>query len=218
MALTDWNAPSTVFDPVARDTARDDALARLPGLARELSRDHAQHRLLDRSPLACVTLMILGMAALLLTAPALKPGFGWAALMLIGIIAMVRNFIRGAARSLRRVPLSEAVHDLQTLLLYGGAAWASGAWLLMPDLPSPALVVSFAVTPCLALALIFKDARAAATFTAPVMLGVAAAAILSAWPLSLWVASAIIAAGFGIILLPALQHGEERTPAGLTLR
>jgi len=204
MALTDWNGSVPAFDP-ARDVAASiphDALARLPGLTRELSRDLALQRFLARSPVACVALMLAGAAALLLAGPSLKAGFGWSVLLLTGITAMVRNFIRGAARSLRRVPLQEAAHDLRALLLYSGVAWASGAYVLMPDLPSPALAVSFAVTPALALALILKDDKGIIAFTAPATFGVAAAAILGAWPLSPWVAIAICAAGLGIILLP----------------
>ena len=220
MALTDWNGSVPAFDP-ARDVAAaipHDALARLPGLTRELSRDLALQRLLARSPQVCIALMLAGGGALLLSGPGLKAGFGWSVLLLIGITAMVRNFIRGAARSLRRVPLQEAAHDLRVLLLYSGAAWASGTYLLMPDLPAPALAFSFAVTPALALALILKDEKGTLAFTAPAIFGVAGAAILGVWPLSLWVASAICAAGLGIILLPALQHANKNTPASLALR
>ena len=204
MALTDWNGSVPAFDPV-RDTADSiphDALARLPGLTRELSHDLSLQRFLARSPAACVVLMLAGAAALVLAGPSLKAGFGWSLLLLTGITAMVRNFIRGAARSLRRVPLQEAAHDLRALLLYSGLAWASGAYVLMPDLPSPALAISFAVTPALALALILKDDKGAIAFAAPATFGVAAAAIVGAWPLSPWVAIAICAAGLGIILLP----------------
>lgn len=222
MALTDWNAPA--FEP-ARDFAgaQSDALprtalARLPGLYREQSQDLALQLFLARSPLACIALLLAGAAALLLSGTSLKAGFGWSALVLVGVTAMVRNFIRGAARSLRRVPLQEAAHDLRVLLLYSGVAWAGGAFLLMPDLPNPALPVSFAVAPCLAVALILKDAKGALAFTAPVIMGVAGAAILGAWPLDIWVAIAILAAGFGIILLPALQQADKNPPPGLALR
>ena len=218
MALTEWNATAPAFDPALTRNPSHDALARLPGLYREQARDFAKARLLARSPLVCVCLMLAGAAALFMTGASLKAGFGWSVLLLIGIVAMVRNFIRGAARSLRRVPLEEAAHDLRVLLLYSGGAWASGAFLLMPGLPAPALAFSFAITPALALALILKDRTATLAFTLPVLLGVAGAAILGAWPLDIWVAAAILAAGFGIMLLPALQQNDKSLPAGLTLR
>jgi hypothetical protein len=215
MALTEWNATRPAFDPV-RET--DAALARLPGLHREQARDFAQARFLARSPLAGLALMGFGAVALVLTGAGLKPGFGWAVMLLIAIIAMTRNYIRGAARTLRRVPLEEAAGDLRLLLLYSGGAWASGAWLLMPDLPAPALVFSFAIAPALAIALILKDDKGVMAFTAPAVIGTAAAAILGVWPLDIWVAIAICAAGFAIILLPALQQAKKNTPPGLTLR
>lgn len=220
MALTDWNASTAAFDP-ARDIADAiprNALARLPALYGEQARDLALQRLLARSPVACTGLMLAAAVMLPLSGASLKAGFGWSVLVLIGVTAMVRNFIRGAARSLRRVPLQEAAHDLRVLLLYSGVAWASGAYMLMPGLPAPALAFGFAIAPALALALILKDRVANIAFTAPCVLGVAGAAILGAWPLDIWVAIAICAAGFGIILLPALQHADKNTPPGLTLR
>lgn len=218
MALTEWNAPAPAFDPGIADPVPHAALARLPDLYREQAGDLALQRLLARSPIACTTLMLAAAVMLPLSGAGLKAGFGWSVLVLIGVTAMVRNFIRGAARSLRRVPLQEAAHDLRVLLLYSGAAWASGAYLLMPDLPAPALAFTFAVAPALALGLILKDRVANIAFTAPATLGVAGAAILGAWPLDIWVAIAVCAAAFGIILLPALQHGDKVTPPGLTLR
>lgn len=213
MALTDWNASAPAFDPPRRGALPREALARLPGLYREQAQDLAQSRFLARSPLACMILLLAGALALLATGTSLKAGFGWSVLILIGITAMVRNFIRGAARSLRRVPLAEAAHDLRVLLLYSGTAWAGGAFLLMPESPAPALAFGFATGPAAGLALILKDAKGVLAFTAPVILGVAGAAILGAWPWDIWVAIAILAAGFGIILLPALQQGEETPPA-----
>ena len=224
MALTEWNATEPAFDPARGIAARTslpavphDALGRLPGLYREQARDLALAKFLARSPLACVALMLAGAAALLLSGASLKAGFGWSVLILIGISAIIRNHVRGAARTLRRVPLAEAAGDLRLLLLYGGMAWASGAYLLMPDLPNPVLAFGFAVIPALALSLILKDAKGCMAFTAPVCLGVAGAAILGAWPQDLWLATVILAAGFGIILLPALQQNKN-TPAAPTLR
>ena len=51
-------------------------------------------------------------------------------LVLIGIVAMTRNHIRGFARSPQaRCRCSEAASDLRLLLLYTGAAWgAAPSW------------------------------------------------------------------------------------------
>ena len=97
----------------------------------------------------------------------LKADFAWAVLVLLGVIAMTRNFIRGYARSLRRVPLEEAADDLRIQLLYSGAAWGVGAFLVMPGLPTPALVFSFAVAPSIALTLALRDLKGIFAFVAP---------------------------------------------------
>jgi hypothetical protein len=150
--------------------------------------------------------MLAGTAMLILGGGGLKAEFAWAVLVLIGIIAMTRNYIRGFARSLRRVPLQEAASDLRVLLLYTGAAWGSGAFLVMPGLPAPMLVFAFAVLPSFAMALILKDRKGVTAFTAPAALTTAGAAVLGAWPLDTWVAAAILVAGIGIVSFSALQQ------------
>jgi hypothetical protein len=207
MALTDSN-PSA-FDPASlRAGVPYAAIARLPQLHGEAGRNLATAAFLARSPQASVLLMVLGAAALLTGGGTLKADFAWAALVLIGIVAMTRNYIRGFARSLRRVPLAEAASDLRALLLYTGAAWGIGAFLVMPDLPAPALAFGFAVLPSLGLALILKDASATLAFTAPVTIAGAGAAVLGAWPLAFWVAAAIIMAGAVILLVSFARRAK----------
>jgi len=110
MALTDSKPPGPAFDPVrAIAPAPYDALSQLPRLHGEASQNLLLTLFLGRSPQACVTLMLAGTAMLVLGGSGLKAEFAWAVLVLIGIIAMTRNYIRGFARSLRRVPLQEAV-------------------------------------------------------------------------------------------------------------
>jgi hypothetical protein len=216
MALTELNSPYPAFDPARpANSFHDkgpprDALDRLPQLHREAGRNLQLSQFLARSPLACVVLMLSGGLALLWAEASgggtLKADFGWAALVLLGIVAMTRNFIRGYARSLRRVPLDEAAADLRLLLLYTGTAWGAGAFLLMPGLPAPALVFSFAAAPSLALALVLRDAKGTLVFVAPTTLITAGAAVLSAWPLAIWVAGAIVTAGTGLIVLAMLRR------------
>jgi hypothetical protein len=220
MALTEVNSPAAVFDPACTaKTFHDsrlphDALGRLPVLHREAGRNLSRSQFLARSPLACVTLMPAGGLALLWAGASgggtLRCDFAWAALVLVGIIAMTRNFIRGYARSLCRVPLEEAASDLRALLLYTGAAWGAGAFLVMPDLPAPALVFSFAVAPSLALTIVLRDAKGSAAFVAPASLVTASAALTGEGPLALWVATAIIAAGAVLIVLPMLRRAMRR--------
>ncbi|HEY0265738.1 MAG TPA: hypothetical protein VGC16_03245, partial [Rhizomicrobium sp.] len=204
MAFTHSNVNTAAFDP-ARDRMRQagaqqnpvpyDALARLPQLRDEARSHLVLGGVLARSSQACIALMLAAAATLACAGGAsLKADFGWAALLLIGIVAMTRNVIRGHARSLRRVPLQEAVSDLRVLLLYTGMAWGSGALLVMPDLPSPALVFAFAAGPGLALALILRDEKGVIAFALPVTLATATAAVLGAWPLDTIVAIAVLAA------------------------
>lgn len=216
MALTDCNSLGEAFDPGARvplpyaAPAYTRALAALPRLQDEASANYRLGQVLSRSCTACTMLLVTGVAALAATGLAgggtLKGDFAWSALVLLGIIAMTRNYIRGFARSLRRVPLQEAASDLRTLLLYTGAAWGSGAYLLMPGNPAPALVFSFAALPSLTLALTLKDRAGTVAFAGPVTLVTAAASLLGAWPLDVWVAGATLAFGLGLFCLPALQR------------
>ncbi len=215
MALTDSKPHDTPFDPAMGVIAPaplgvpHKALAQLPRLHGEASRNLGLTQFLSRSPQVCVNLMLAGAAMLILGGGTLKAEFAWAVLVLIGIVAMTRNFIRGFARSLRRVPLEEAASDLRALLLYTGAAWGSGAFLVMPALPAPLLTFGFAVTPALVLALILKDRKGVMAFTIPAAFITAGAALLGAWPLGMVVSLAIVAAAVGIALISALQHTQR---------
>jgi len=201
----EWNISAPALDPgrAARnsDDSSDDkfgALDRLRALHGEAGRNFLQAQFLARAPGGCVVLMLTGALALSWAGAAggasLKASFAWAALVLLGIVAMIRLHIRGFARSLRRTPLAEAAADLRLLLLYSGAVWGGGAFLIMPDLPAPALVFLFAAAPSAGLALCLRDARGFAAFAAPASLLTVGACLLGAWPLDLWVASAILTA------------------------
>jgi hypothetical protein len=217
MALTHVNVPGIPFDPasarpIPHAAPFSDSLVALPRLHAEAGANLALSRFLARSAPACVILILSGMAALLAISlsggGSLKAGFAWSALLLLGIIAMTRNYIRGFARSLRRVPLQEAASDLRILLLYSGVAWASGAFLIMPDLPAPAVVLAFALLPSLGIALCLKEN--AAFFTVPVTAATAGATLLGAWPLDTLVAALILTTGTLIAGLPALQHARVK--------
>ena len=146
--------PGGFSDPARPARNPDDgALTRLRTLHGEAGRNLALAQFVARVPAACVVLMLTGALALIWAAAAggagLKGSFAWAALVLLGIVAMIRLHIRGFARSLRRTPLAEAGSDLRLLLLYTGAVWGGGAFLIMPDQPAPALVFFFAALPSL---------------------------------------------------------------------
>lgn len=215
MALPDLNAQNPVPGPAlvsALDApqknppfAAIDTLALLHGEAR---RDYRLAHLLQCTPQATSLLMALGAATLLLGAGTLKASFAWSALVLTGIIAITRIYIRGFARSLRRVPLQEAAADLRFLLFYAGAAWGAGAFLVLPVPAHPALAFAFAITPVLGLALILRDRMGALAFGLPVTLLTMGALLLGAPP-DLWT-PALLLCGLAASLTPAFL--PERRP------
>lgn len=206
MALTDVNTQPAGFDP-APGRGSFDALSALPRLHAEANANFALAQFLSRTPAASLILMASGAGVLLATAggSSLKAGFAWAVLVLIGVIAMTRNFIRGFARSLRRVPLEEAASDLRVLLLYTGAAWGAGAFLVLPTLPAPALAFSFAVIPALAMTFALKDLRGSLYFLWPAALATMAAAVQGAWPYDMAVTAAVLAAATVLTFIAAQQ-------------
>jgi hypothetical protein len=195
------------------------ALARLPRLQDEARADLRVNAVLARSPQACVALMLGGALVLMAGDGSLKCDFAWAAAVLLGVLAMTRNYIRGFARSLRRVPLQDAVSDLRAVLLYTGMAWGAGAYLVMPGLPAPVFAVLFAATPAFVLALIVRDEKSAAAFCIPVTILSAAAALLQAWPADTIVAAIILFAGTAAAFLPAfIAMMRARTETFTSLR
>lgn len=205
MALTEFSepdlSPAGCTPPASERLAQNPedafaALDRLRLLHDEAGRNLLEAQLLARIPAACVMLMLTGAMALAWTGfsgqAGLKPGFAWAALLLVGIIAMIGLHIRGVARSLRRAPLAKAASELRLLLLYVGIVWGSGVFLIMPGLPAPAQAVLFAMLPSLGLALIWRDTGSYAAFAAPVAFLTAGASLMGAWPQDRWVAGAIL--------------------------
>lgn len=213
MALSDVdvNTPVPVFDPAP--ARLDAALAALPRLHAEANANFALARFLSRSPQASLILMLSGSAMVLASSLAgggsLRADFAWSVLVLMGVIAMTRNFIRGFARSLRRVPLQEAASDLRALLLYTGGAWGMGAFLVMPIAPAAWAAFSFAIGPAIAISLSLRDSRGVACFTWPAVLATAAAAIQGDWPYAPALVAALALAGTGISSLAALQKKKD---------
>jgi hypothetical protein len=210
MARTD---PNLAFDPARfAKTFGDiplDALARLPLLQREAGRDLHLSQLLSNAPRFCVALMLAGVVTLIWIsqerADAPAADFFWATAILIGIAAMTWTTIRGFARSPRLVPLRRSASELRLLLLFVGADWGIGAFLVMPALPSPALALAFGIGPTLACALILKDLEGVIAFGVPASLLTAGAALLGGWPRGAWVAGTILAAGVTILGLSMLR-------------
>jgi hypothetical protein len=143
--------------------------------------------------------------------------FAWAALMLIGIAALLYSYIRTNAAVFDRAPITESARNLRLIFLYMGLAWGAGAFLAVPATLSWLTAVLFAVIPTLLLVLLLHDGAAAAAFLVPAGLLTAACAFLHAWPHPM----------FDTLLILGLQWASflgivwrRRTsfPAGLALR
>jgi len=208
MALIDPSLPAAGLAPQTRPAPQaipHAALARLAILHGEAGHDLAGLRFLARAPQACLILMAAGTGLLAwqhldASNTSLEREFVWALSVLTGIAAMTGLHIRGYAQGASRIPLHRAVTALRRLLFYTGAAWGSGALLLMPA--SPLMAIVFAAAPGLAMTILLG--KRAMAFTAPVILATAGVACLgTSGP---WVAAAILAAGLPIVCLPMLQR------------
>jgi len=187
------------------------ALDRLSELRGQAAQDLQLFRFLAHAPQACLILMASGAGLLIwqsLSAGSagLQNEFLWALPVLACVAAMTGLHIRSYAQGAARMPVHKAAVQLRRLLFYTGAAWGAGAFLLMPDLPAPALAVAFAAVPSLGLSLLLGDQKGATAFTAPVTLAAASAASLWARPSGLWAAAAILAMGLLSFSIPMLQR------------
>lgn len=187
------------------------ALARLPLLRDQARRDLDLLCFLARVPRACLILLAAGAATLVWTrlssGPApLEREFVWAISVLTGIAAMTGLHIMSYAQSTVPMPLHKAAIALRRMLFYTGIAWGMGAYLAIPDQPSPLLAVLFAAVPCLGLGLLLGDQKGTTGFTAAVILATASAACLQSWQSGLWVAAIILATGLMVFCLPMLQR------------
>jgi hypothetical protein len=212
MALVEVNTPSGAFDfarglivqPHPRNAVPHDALAQLSRLRDEAGRDLRIARFLASAPKACMVLLAAGSLTALSSANGLGYEFTWAMMLLAGIVAIIASHIRNFA--VAGLSLQGAATHLRGLLLYSGLAWGSGAFLVLPAQPLPALTFVFAVVPAALLGLIVQDRKGVAAFAAPAAVATVTAATLGHWPQMLWIGAAIAAALPGIIAIPALQQ------------
>ena len=197
------------------------ALDRLPVLHAESFNAAGVVRFLGGAVHAAGALTLLGMAMLTFGAGSgLKACFTWALLVLVGIGALLYSYIRSTAAAFDRAPLDEAAQDLRAIVLYAGFAWGAGTFLVLSPVAGAVTVLSFAVLPSLAVALLLKDQSGPLAFVIPVTLMSLAAAIMRPWPnagldtaLLLMLQSSIVAR---IVLQSRRPHGP--LPAGLQLR
>ena len=190
-----------------------DGLALLPALHREAGGDLQRWRLLAASPQFCIALMLEGAVALACGEHgSLGADFAWVSAVLVGIMALIRNHIRGFARNPSLTPPTESARELRRILFCVGLAWGLGAFLVLPS-SGPFLAFAFACGPALSAVLIFPCEVGAAAFGAPVMLLTAGAVIWSRQPQASPTAAVILIAGVSFAGGSMLQRVNRRRRA-----
>jgi hypothetical protein len=149
----------------------------------------------------------------------LQQEFAWSLLVLVGVGAMLRSYIKSIAQAFDRAPLREAAKDLRAILFYVGFAWGAGAFLLLGGNPVPILGLCFAILPGILLVALLKDRAACLGFIIPVTVLTAAAIVLQPWS-DAAVALAMLLIVQGSIALSLALPGRTAAnlPAGLSLR
>jgi hypothetical protein len=195
-------------------------LARLPEIHAETGETAALARFLRSAVPASAALILCGALALILAGAAgLQQEFAWSLLVLVGVGAMLRSYIKSTAQAFDRTPLRESAKDLRAILFYAGFAWGAGAFLVLGNNPVPLTGLCFAVLPSVLLLPLIKDRAAALGFVAPVTILTSAAIILEPWgdaPMAL----ALLLALEGSLMAGLALSGRRRMvlPAGLSLR
>jgi hypothetical protein len=162
--------------------------------------------------------MLMGTGVLFLGGgPTIGHNFSWAALVLIGVTALLYSFIRTNAAVFGRAPISEAARNLRVILFYMGVAWGAGAFLAVPpDLPAPQAIL-FAVIPAMLMASLLNDLAGLAAFQAPAGALTIWSAFAQPWPHAGLDALLILVLQWGLFAAIALRR-RSPLPAGLALR
>ena len=219
MALTDSNQSLPLAIPAALSLSRK-ALGRLPEIHAEASETACLARFLRSAVSAGALLTLLaGLALIFAGGGGLPQEFAWSLLVLAGIGAMVRSYIKSTAQAFDRAPMREAAKDLRAVLFYAGFAWGSGAFLLLGNDPVPIVGLCFAVLPSVLLLPLLRDWIAGLSFLAPVTVLSAASILLEPWG-DAGVALVMLLVVQGSIAMGLALSGRPRAtmPGGLSLR
>jgi hypothetical protein len=219
MALIDSHStPTPSLVPGRQFSAPSSALVRLRALHDEASEAIGLGRFLASAVHAGAALILMGMGLLSFAAgTALQPCFAWSVLVLLGVGALLKSYIRSTASAFDRAPMREAAKDLRALLFYCGFAWGAGALLVLSPVAATPLVLGFAGFPSLCLALLVRDREGSLAFLIPVTALTIAAALIRPWQgagLDTALLLALQSAIAGHILLRG-RRGQQ--PAGLAL-
>jgi len=218
MALTESNLSGSRRVSV-KPSSFGAGLTRLPELHAELSLTASMAGFVRSAAAAASALTLMGCVAVITAGRAgLRQEFIWSVLMIMGVGALLRSYIRSTARAFDRTPLCEAARDLRFIVFYAGLAWGAGAFLLLGNDPLPITGLCFAIAPSCLMALIVQDRAASFLFSAPVTALAATAIITRPWAdQRVVLAILLVAQGFllAALFLPARMRSR---PAGFMLR
>ena len=219
MALTDTHSLPSTAGAAPMPAPPSAALVRLADLHDEACESLGLGQFLGSAVHAAGALMLMGVALLSFAAAMpLQPCFAWALLVLLGVGALLRSYIRSTASAFERAPMREAAKDLRALLFYCGFAWGAGGLLVLSPQTGTPLALAFAGLPTLCLSLLVKDREGALAFLIPVTALSIASAIIRPWPdagLSTALLLALESAIAGHIFLRGRRR--QQRPAGLAL-
>jgi hypothetical protein len=194
-----------------------DALDRLARLHAESNQASHLARLLRNSVHAASLFMLMGSCVLLMGGGTIDRNFFWAVSILAGVVGLITFYIRTNAVAFDRAPFSVSARNVRATLLYLGAAWGAGAFLVLPPALPALEAVLFAVIPALLLAWLLNDARGLAAFQVPAGFLTIGAAFIQSWPDAGLDALAILGAHGGLFAAIAWRR-RNPLPAGLALR
>jgi hypothetical protein len=187
MALTLRAAPEVEIFPARFEPSNGEPRSPIERLA--MLHDEAREtailaNLLDRTPYVAGALVLFtaaAFAASIGTMPAAEPAT-WAILMLIGIGAIIRSYMRTIAQPFELSALREFSADLHAILLYCGFAWGAGAYLAVSPEASPVVLLAFSAGAGLVVAGLLRTKEIALGFVVPVAALAAFATVLRPLP------------------------------------
>ena len=187
MALSLRTAPEVEIFPARSEPQNGEPrspLERLASLHDEARETAILANLLGRTPYVAGALAVFTVAAFAASIgkmPAAEPAT-WAILMLIGIGAIIRSYMRTIAQPFELGALREFSADLHAILLYCGFAWGAGAYLAIDPQASPLLLLAFTAGAAMVVAGSLRTKEIALGFVAPVAALAAFATVLRPLP------------------------------------
>jgi len=169
------NSPAAATLPASESKA---PLVRLAELHREAEEVAQLANLLGRSIQMAAALAVMAGIVLAFSSPNLAQGAAWATFVLAAAGAIGIIYRNAIARPFERAALLTFFHDFRAAMLFAGAAWGAGAFLVLPAAANIGAAVLFAAGAGTIVALILRERESTMLFLAPMAAMVAAAALL----------------------------------------